>query len=248
MGPSVHGDSKHPSFQMTVVLLRILSGLPTSAPCAHHRLHSHASFPTSQNAFPPRLTFYSYNNTKKKTEKDEQYLHLTEQSTPGCCFPYLPLQVTCYPLNRLNPREERYRSRFFPNGIIAMTPWPGPQMPAFNSSSLPYNEGSPWRDRFPLRTRQIPFSLSCPTPISIPTPIHLSPGLFPSLWGEFCPASSTAETERWSAFDLRSGEQMEIETKQFLPDLGGNSQGLPSGPLTLCCHHRHPLFYPPKYW
>lgn len=170
MGPSMHRDSKHPFFQMTVVLLRILSVLPTSVQCAHHQLHSHASFPTSQNAFPPRLTFYSYNNTKKQTEKDEQYLHLIEQSTPGCCFTYLPLQVTCYPLTRLNPREERYRSKFFPNGIIAMTPWRGPQMHAFNSSSLPYDEGSPWRNCFPLRTRQVPFLLSCPTPSPFPLP------------------------------------------------------------------------------
>lgn len=48
MGSSMHGDSKHPSFQMTVVLLRMLSGLPTSAQCARPHRHSHASFPTSQ--------------------------------------------------------------------------------------------------------------------------------------------------------------------------------------------------------
>jgi hypothetical protein len=28
---------------------------------------------------------------------------------------FLPLQVTCYPLNLLNPREERYKAKFFPS-------------------------------------------------------------------------------------------------------------------------------------
>ena len=78
MGPSTHRGSKLPSPEMTLVPMRTPPCSPTSEQRAQYCLHSHASFPTSQNAFLPRLTCYSYNNTMKKVEKNEQYLHLTK--------------------------------------------------------------------------------------------------------------------------------------------------------------------------
>lgn len=69
MGSSMHGDSKHPSFQMTVVLLRILSGFSTSAQCAHPHRHSHASFPTSQMLSHPDSHFILTTTQRRRQKK-----------------------------------------------------------------------------------------------------------------------------------------------------------------------------------
>lgn len=235
-GASTHRGSKLPSPEMTPVPMSTPPCSPTSEQRAQYCLHGHTSFPTSQNAFLPRLTCYSYNNTMKKVEKSEQYVHVTKQPTPGSCFLYLPLQVTCYPLNPLNPREERHRSKFLPfsskwnHSHLSLAK---PQMPLSNPSSLPCDEASSWWDLFSPDLRIMGFLLlkdKLPVPCP-PPPTHLlSPGSF-SLWGELCPASSAAGTERWRVFDLR-GVVNEWKWKESNIHPGRKWSGASSGPDT----------------
>lgn len=106
--------------------------------------------PTSQNASCLDSCFILNNNTMKKVGKTCQYLHGPEQSTHGCSFSCLPLQVTCYPPNLLNPREERHETRSFPflltlamvsHEAVIISPRPGPQKPfqviSFQGISVP---------------------------------------------------------------------------------------------------------------
>lgn len=132
----VETHSRLSSSEMTTVLLRTRPDPPTSERCARPSPHNDTFFPISQNASrrdaDPILTIARRRRQKKMSAS---CLRVTEPPTPGCCFPYSPLRVTCCPLTPLNPREERQRSKLFPDGTRSTSPWPGPQMPALQPSA-----------------------------------------------------------------------------------------------------------------
>lgn len=87
---------------------------------------------------PPKMlsgldSHLSLNNWHNREDRKESAVSpFEEQSTPGCCFPYLPLHASCYPLNPLNPRGQRHKSQFLPfssqssyNSVSHLPPLPG---------------------------------------------------------------------------------------------------------------------------